>query len=117
MKKDTREILIQTTSLLSAFIILTIAKGDEIIFTGAIILILLINFKIKYYKNEWALFFLGLVLGFFIEIILGLFYRMQYWENPTLLGVPIWLPLAWGYAFVFIRRIGNAIIKNKSNHK
>ena len=92
---------------------MTLVKGDELIFTVTILAILLINFKIKYYKNEWALFFVGLVLGFFIEVVLGLVYRMQYWENPTLLGVPIWLPIVWGYAFVFIRRIGNAIIENK----
>ena len=92
---------------------MTLVKGDELIFTVTILAILLINFKIKYYKNEWALFFVGLVLGFFIEVVLGLVYRMQYWENPTLLGVPIWLPIVLGYAFVFIRRIGNAIIENK----
>ena len=114
MKKRYQEILIQITSFLSAFIILTITKGDELIFTGAIILILLINFKIKYCKNEWILFFLGLLIGFFIEVILGLIYRMQYWENPTLLGVPMWLPLVWGYAFVFIRRIGNIIVKKNN---
>jgi len=114
MKENTKEILVQTASLLLAFIIMTFVKADELIFTGAIILILLINFKIKYNKGEWTLFFLGFLLGLFIEVVLGLFYRMQYWENPSLLGVPLWLPFVWGYAFVFIRRIGNAIVKNKS---
>ncbi|MEK6841956.1 MAG: hypothetical protein AABX91_02275 [Nanoarchaeota archaeon] len=111
--ENIKAILIQVVSLLLAFIVMTLVKGDELIFTVTILAILLINFKIKYYKNEWALFFVGLVLGFFIEVVLGLVYRMQYWENPTLLGVPIWLPIVWGYAFVFIRRIGNAIIENK----
>lgn len=110
-KHNFREILIQIASLLLAFIILTITKGNEMIFTLTIILILLINFKIKYNKGEWTLFFIGLLLGFFIEVILGLVYRMQYWENSILLGVPLWLPIVWGYAFVFMRRIGNTIVR------
>ena len=112
-KENLKEILFQILSLIIAFIILTITKGNELIFTITVIFVLLINFKIKYYKGEWALFFIGLILGFFIEVILGLFYRMQYCQDSTLLGVPIWLPIIWGYAFVFIRRIGSIIIKNK----
>src|SRR3989304_8063467 len=107
-RENLKEILIQVVSLLVAFILIAIVKGNELIFTTAIILILLINFKIKYYKNEWTLFFIGMILGFFIEVVLGLYYRMQYWENARLLGVPIWLPIVWGYGFVFIRRVGNS---------
>mgnify|MGYP001575304916 CR=1 FL=1 len=111
-KENWENILTGAVSLIIAFIFLTIIKGDEILFTGLIILIILITFKIKYYKNEWILFFIGFILGFIIEVVLGLFYRMQSWENSTLLGVPIWLPIVWGYAFVIITRIGKSIVKN-----
>ena len=117
MKESFKDIITQIVSLLLAFIILTITKGNEFIFAGSIIIILLINFKIKYQKGELKLFFIGLIIGFFIEVVLGLIYRMQYWQDSTLFGVPIWLPLVWGYAFVFIRRIGDSIIKNKISNR
>lgn len=49
---------------------------------------------------------LGLFLGIFIEVVLGAVARQQYWVNASLMGVPVWLPIAWGIGFVVITRIG-----------
>lgn len=84
----------------------------EFVFTLVIVAILLISWKIKYYKGEWKLFLAGLIIGFVFEALGGLVYRMQYWENASLLGIPVWLPILWGYGFIFIHRLGKIIIKD-----
>ena len=33
------------------------------------------------------------------------------YSNPTALGVPIWLPLLWGSAIVFIKRFSETVLK------
>jgi len=33
------------------------------------------------------------------------------YSNPSLLGIPVWLPLLWGIAVVFINRVANALAK------
>ncbi len=70
------------------------------------ILFLGIIFKVKTHPNEPRVFMLGLFLGIFIEVVLGAVARQQYWVNASLMGVPVWLPIAWGIGFVVITRIG-----------
>ena len=105
---NAREIFTQLAQLIAVFVILAFTR-NEIAFTLVIAGLLLINFKLKYYKNEWLLFLIGSILGFIIEVVLGLIHRMQFWGQGSLFGVPIWLPIVWGCGFVFIRRIGNLI--------
>ena len=113
MKNNLKEIIIQGISFILFFVILVLTGGNELILTLTIILILLINFKIKYYKGEWTLFLIGLIFGFLIEVGLGFVYRLQLWRDTTFFGVPVWLPIVWGYGFVIIRRIGNLIVNKK----
>ncbi|HBD24428.1 MAG: hypothetical protein A2566_01385 [Candidatus Zambryskibacteria bacterium RIFOXYD1_FULL_40_13] len=110
MNKNIKKILIQLGLLILAFVLLGIVR-NEYVFTVIVIFLIGVSLKMDYHKNEWALLLLGFVLGFFIEVIMGLFYRFQHWDNASLLGVPIWLPLVWGYAFVLIRRVGALIVK------
>jgi hypothetical protein len=50
------------------------------------------------------------VLGPFAEIISIHFGVWQY-ANPTLLGIPVWLPLGWGFGIVFMKRVAETILK------
>ena len=111
MKGNIKEIATQLLQLIIVFVILTFTRS-ELIFVFVLVILLLVNFKIKYNKNEWVLFLIGCLVGFIIEVVLGKVYRMQYWQQDSLFGVPLWLPLLWGYGFVFIRRIGNLIVKD-----
>ncbi|MEK7579216.1 MAG: hypothetical protein AAB460_01640 [Patescibacteria group bacterium] len=65
------------------------------------------------HRGEVALFCVGLLLGFFIEVDLRLLGTQQVWAKASLFGVPYWLPLVWGIGFVIITRIG-IIIRNLS---
>jgi len=33
------------------------------------------------------------------------------YANPTMLGIPLWLPLAWGIAAVFVKRVAETLIR------
>lgn len=67
--------------------------------------------------GEGWLFAIGLGAGLVIEVGLGMVSRSQHWENASLLGVPYWLPLIWGYGFVVMRRIGNAVVGHFSTKR
>jgi len=84
---------------------------NELYVTLWVIILIVLTFYIKYYKNEWKVFLFGTITGFLFEIGGDLIYKAQYWENASLLGIPVWLPLMWGYGFIFIRRIGNLLVK------
>ena len=86
-----KEILIQLIPFIIAFLI-PIFFDSEIGFTIVVLLLIAVSLKISYEKNELRLIALGIVIGLFIEVISGFLYRMQYWENDSLFGVPTWLP-------------------------
>jgi hypothetical protein len=83
---------------------------NEWLRVSILVVALLVNFKIVYYEiGEWRVFLFGAVAGVFIE--LGHIYlNMQ--TSPGMFGIALWLPLLYGYGFVFIRRLGN-LITNK----
>mgnify|MGYP001614106934 CR=1 FL=1 len=105
-----KEIVKQLLPFLAAFLV-PIFSSSEILFTFIVLLLIGISFKLSYVKNEEFVVLSGIIIGLIIEVVLGLVYRNQFWENASLIGVPIWLPLIWGYGFLIIRRIGNIIIK------
>ena len=86
-----KEVLIQLIPFIIAFLI-PIFFDSEIGFTIVVLLLIAVSLKISYEKNELRLIALGIVIGLFIEVISGFLYRMQYWENDSLFGVPTWLP-------------------------
>lgn len=56
--------------------------------------------------GERYLFFLGVVIGAWIEIGFRFLGYQQAWTDASFFGVPYWLPIAWGVGFVLITRLG-----------
>ena len=76
----------------------------EIILVILFIIIILIAFKIKYQKKEVVVFLLGLIAMTMIELIF-ISTGIETFAHNKLFGIPLWLPLIWGYGFVVIKRI------------
>jgi hypothetical protein len=84
------------------------ARNEAVTTAAAIVFSLGILYRRE--PGELTLFALGVSLGLVIEVGLGMIFRMQHWDNASLWGVPVWLPIIWGFGFVAIRRIGNAVV-------
>lgn len=96
--------------LLTSFFIIQTYYPNEYLLLSLLILISIYLL----YESKWSelnLYILGLVLGFIIEYLMGLVSRSQYWINTSILPIPLWLPFAWAFGFIVIRRIGNRIVK------
>jgi general stress protein CsbA len=108
------KVTLRTLPLLGPLLLFIITKNEYIVSLG-ILLFMALTFKIKYYKREWIIFIVGIICGIVGELGGDLIYKLQYWDSGSFFGIPLWLPLFWGYGFVFMRRIGNLIVKNKEN--
>jgi hypothetical protein len=106
MNKILKEIWPMLIGLVILFFIHT-----EIIITIVTLAVILITFKIRYEKNEAYWFFTGIIIGILLEIGGDMFYKLQFWSQGSFFGIPLWLPLFWGYLFVIVRRIGNIVVK------
>ena len=58
-------------------------------------------------------FFFVLIIGTFSEIV-AVNFGVYTYNNPTFLGIPIWLPLAWGTAALCLRRIVSVLRRVKA---
>lgn len=63
-------------------------------------------------KTELVIFIYGIFVGIIVEVIGTQISGYQSFLRPTFGGIPIWLPIAWGYGFVAMKRIGFILKKN-----
>ncbi|QQR82179.1 hypothetical protein IPJ70_02740 [Candidatus Campbellbacteria bacterium] len=88
------------------FIVQATGRTSEKALTLTILLLSGGIFVLHYNAGETALFLLGLAFGLIIEIGLRKLGSQQKWSRASLLGIPYWLPFAWGIGFVVITRLG-----------
>jgi len=62
-------------------------------------------------KSEFLIFAYGVIIGIIIEVVGTSISGYQSFTNPDFLGIPIWLPVVWGYGFIAMKRI-SLIIKD-----
>ena len=70
----------------------------------------LIAIKTWHRKEDIYIFVIAAAAGTIAEAVAIKFGAWHY-SNPTALGVPIWLPLLWGSAVVFIKRFSETVIR------
>jgi len=105
------QVVIPCLLFISFFLLEVRFRKFEKLITLALICFCVIIFLLHFQNGELILFFVGLVVGLFIEVGLGFIARSQHWENASFFGVPYWLPIIWGIGFVLIHRIGSLIVK------
>lgn len=66
--------------------------------------------KFWHKKDDFVIFICGGIIGPIAEIVFVYFGVWQY-ANPTFLGIPVWLPLAWGFATILIVRVAGTFIE------
>lgn len=82
------------------------------------------NFKLSYVincfyfifffhnKEDRIFFATGSILGPLLEIIcINLGGGIWIYNNPAFFGIPLWLPIMWGFIFLITRRIRDVIFK------
>lgn len=113
MKNNVLRLWAPLALYLLIFIFKAVASPGELIVTVVAILAVFITFLLWYNEGEFGLLMLGVMLGMFIEVgltgVVG--ERQQIWLEASLFGIPYWLPIMWGIAFVVLPRIGIYIRK------
>ena len=108
MKRRWKLLLMEAIPFLIA-VSLSYLINKELFILFLSILLVIYTFSHRYQKNEIILFILGAIIGTLIEFNSSIFLG-QRWGEASLLSIPIWMPIFWGYVFVVIRRVGNIIL-------
>ncbi len=96
--------------VLFAFAVLSIAFfwRNNVITTWLLIFGWLVAILLWHKKEDILFFVAAAVLGLIIELI-GVHFGVWAYGNPSWLGIPVWIPLAYGYSSIVISKIGKTI--------
>ncbi len=103
-----KELLLDTILFAFGVAAASLLYKNNLLLTLTIIAGWVIAIKFWHGKHDIYLFVTAAFLGTVAEIVAVRFGAWQY-SNPTLFSVPIWLPLLWGIAVVFINRVVNTL--------
>lgn len=78
----------------------------------ALLLILywMVGIRLWHKRHDILFFILGAIVGSAGEIVC-IHFGVFHYANPTFLGIPLWLPLAWGLATMLTKRIAEIFVK------
>ena len=84
-------------------------------FILTILLLLFWIFALKFWhlKHDFYFFITAMIIGPIAEIV-AIYFKVWSYSNPTFLGIPIWLPLVWGFSVILIKRFSEIFIKINS---
>jgi hypothetical protein len=70
----------------------------------------MMGLKFWHRKDDVVFFMTGAVIGPIGETVCISFGTWQY-VNPTMIGIPVWLPLAWEIAAILVKRLSETFVK------
>jgi len=104
MSSDIQKLFFEFLLVISVVVSICLFWSSTLISSLSSILILAIAFVFFYCKEDIIFFIYGAILGPLAEIICIRYGVWQY-SNPLFFGIPFWLVVVWGLAFMLSRRI------------
>ena len=84
--------------------------NKNVLLSLLLIILWVIGIKFWHKKQDIYFYVIGAIIGPTAEIVSVYFGVWQY-TNPSFLGIPLWLPFAWGFAVVLTKRIAETFVK------
>jgi len=109
-KKLKKELLFEIILFFAGIVTIAIFFNNNILLSFLLIAIWAIGIKFWHKKHDVYFFVTGAIIGPLAEIIC-IYFGVWHYANPTFLGIPIWLPLAWGFATMLIKRIAETFVR------
>ncbi len=111
-KRVRRELLLEVLLFCFGMLFISLFYLDNILLTLLLIMGWSVGIKFWHRKDDFYFFLSGAVVGPIGEIVCIHFGAWKY-TNPSFLGIPIWLPFAWGLAMMLIKRVAETFLKVK----
>jgi hypothetical protein len=106
-----RKILVQVAPIFFGIILTYSFWHNNLLLAVLYVLAIVVFLKIEYHRGDIHALIIGCIVGFAVEAIGTSVAGYQSFANPDFFGIPMWLPIVWGYGFLFMKRVG-VIINN-----
>lgn len=112
-KHAVKKIFIETVPLILGVAAAYFFWENNVLLTVLFLLTITLILKTNYKQGDFFALFYGFIIGIIIEIIGTSVSGYQSFANPDFLGIPIWLPIAWAFGFMLMKRIGIIIYQSR----
>ncbi|MEK6837384.1 MAG: hypothetical protein AABX69_01925 [Nanoarchaeota archaeon] len=110
--KSFLNILLQTSPIAAGAVVTYFFWQNSIVLTTIFVGMVTALLLFTYQKGDIFALIYGTILGFLLEVFEIKVAGFHSFSNPDVLGMPFWMPIAWGYGFVLMKRIGIIIYKD-----
>jgi hypothetical protein len=110
LKKIFPELVIQVLALFVLVFLMAFFWQNNLLLTSIFIVIAIVVLSILRNKSDILLFLIATIFFQIGEIILSQFGAWTY-NNPSFLGIPIWISLSWGFASLIIKKMSESLNK------
>ena len=110
MNKNKKDILIGLLIFTLAIVLIYYLWQNNVLLTVAFLVVSAFVLLKWTNKEEKLVYLAGFILGTIFELILVSIGIWSY-GNPTILGVPLWLPLVYSIGAVIFVKVGRAMAK------
>ena len=104
-----QKVIIETIQILVGILLSYFFWKNNFLLCGIYIALAGILIYLHKDKTELAIFIYGIIIGTLVETVGTKISGYQSFAQPDFSGIPVWLPFAWGYGFIAMKRIGFAI--------
>ncbi len=105
MKEKIKQTFIESLPILIGIIITGLFWDNNVLLAAIYAVFIAGILKLKYVKGEIFVFIYGVVIGLIVEVVGTSVSGYQSFTNPYFAGIPLWLPLVWGYGLLLMGRI------------
>ncbi len=116
-KEASIKISLETMPILIGVVFTYFFWKSNILLTVLFVAMLAAILAIKRYPGDLFVLIYGSALGFFLEVFQTSIAKFHNFANPDFLGLPVWMPLVWGYGFMLMKRIGIIIYEDAKQHQ
>ena len=106
-----RKLIVSMSMLLFSLLGELLLWNQSIVFSILLILLAYIKYRIYPIKKELLWYLLICVGGALVEIVLVNFGHGWSYTNPHFFGIPVWIPLFWGFVGTTIIVIYDGLTK------
>ncbi|MDX9970719.1 MAG: hypothetical protein RBS56_02320 [Candidatus Gracilibacteria bacterium] len=109
-KKTFKELILEVIALFALVFLMAFFWQNNTLLTSIFVIIAVVVLTFLKNKSDILLFLIATIFFQIGEIILSRFGAWTY-NNPSFLGIPIWISLSWGFSALIIKRLSESIKK------
>lgn len=111
-----KELLRKAFVLIIAVTAISLLYKNDLVLVIVLVAIFLWNIKGRLERYDLPIF-LGAAIFCSLGEVVCVNYNCWTYSNPTILGIPLWLPVAWGIVAVSFKRIGKKLAEKELSER